>query len=155
MHVACLVMPTSTFRFMTSRMSHNKGTFPSHCVMRSKPDIPSICKLARPDFDCSLASLPLPTRIITLMTADLDVDHSVLIDFVRFARHVIDQDNPLKTATFAGRLYLALIRAFEAEAIIEYKWATAYNLEMQSIEYGVFAVSYPCGSDSTELFLGR
>ncbi|KAK1920663.1 hypothetical protein DB88DRAFT_502825, partial [Papiliotrema laurentii] len=107
-------------------------------AMSSKPEISSPRKLARPDSDCSMASLsPAPKHIIALTPADLDVENPALVDFVRFARHVIDQNDPLKAAKYAGMLYLALISVFEADAMIEYEWAPSLTLEIQSIEYEI------------------
>ena len=106
--------------------------------MSSKPTIPSPHKPARPDSNCSMASLSSsPKHIIALTPSDLDVENTALVDFVRFARHVIDQTDPVKAAKYAGMLYLALISAFEAEAMIEYEWAPALTLEIQSNEYEV------------------
>jgi hypothetical protein len=106
--------------------------------MSSKPETSLPHKLARPDSDCSMNSLPsAPKHIIALTPADLDVENPALVDFVQFARHVIDQNDPLKAAKYAGMLYLALISAFEADAMIEYEWAPTLTLEIQSIEYEV------------------
>ena len=86
-------------------------------------------------FGISLSSAP--KHIITLTPADLDVENRALVDFVQFARHVIDQKDPLKAAKYAGMLYLALVSAFEARGMIEYEWAPTLTLEIESIEYEV------------------
>jgi hypothetical protein len=107
-------------------------------AMSSKPENSSPHKLARPDSDCNMASLSsVPKHILALTPADLDVENPALVEFVQFARHVIDQNDPLKAAKYAGMLYLALISAFEADGMIEYEWAPTLTLEIQSIEYEV------------------
>jgi hypothetical protein len=91
-----------------------------------------------------MASLSSATkRIIALTPADLDVENTVLSDFITFARHVIEQSDPAKAAKYAGILYLALISAFEAAAMLEYEWAPALTLEIQSIEFEVRCLCLP------------
>jgi len=89
-------------------------------------------------------------RIITLTPADLDVENPVLSDYITFARHVIDQSDPAKAAKYAGILYLALIGAFESAAMLEYEWAPALTLEIQSIDFEVRSLCLPDanGADS-------
>jgi len=82
---------------------------------------------------------PSVTRrhVIRLIPEDLNLGDQNLNDFIKFARHVVSQEDPSLAARYGGILYLALVSAFESAGMTKLDWAPALTLEILSEDYEV------------------